>query len=289
MNIIKELTLFASAFFVTISANAAVSIIKTTDYAIIEDVIRQQDIKYRPENVLLVFDIDNTLLTSGTKLGGDIWYQWQTDKLPNKPAAGEKVPCLYDNAITLLYELGPMNLTEPQVPALLHQWQQKHTVFALTSRSQDTQSSTLRELKRHDLDFSVSPLAEAGTTVPFEKGRLKRSWLYTQGILFSSGQDKGMVIDFLLNKTGRHFKSIVFVDDGAANIAAVRKMFSSSSWSDVETIGVHYTRVEDALIAQQGMVLTPAQARTLTQEWALLTKSLTTVFPDRNQLCALAE
>ncbi|MCV6038257.1 DUF2608 domain-containing protein, partial [Escherichia coli] len=30
----------------------------------------------------MVFDIDNTLLTSGTRIGGDIWYQWQTDKLP---------------------------------------------------------------------------------------------------------------------------------------------------------------------------------------------------------------
>lgn len=289
MNILKGLTLFASIAFIIPPVNAAVSIIKTTDYAIVEDVIRQQDIKYKPENVLLVFDIDNTLLTSGIKLGGDIWYQWQTGKLPNKPGVGEKVPCLYDNAITLLYELGPMNLTEPQLPALMRQWQQKHTVFALTSRSQDTQSSTLRELKRHDLDFSVSPLAEPGTTVPFEKGKLKRSWLYTQGVLFSSGQDKGIVLDFLLNKTGRHFKSIVFVDDGVANITAVQKMFSSASWSDVETIGVHYTRVEDALIARQGMVLTPDQARTLAQEWAALTKSLTTVFPDRNQLCSLAE
>lgn len=286
---LKTLTLLASVSFFASSATAAVNIIKTTDYAIIDEVIKAQGIKYSPEDVLLVFDIDNTLLTRGTKLGGDIWYQWQTDKLPNKPGAKERVPCLYDNAITLLYELGPMSLTETQVPALMHQWQQKHTVFALTSRSQDTQTATLRELKRNNIDFSLAPLAETETTVPFEKGRLKRSWLYTQGVFFSSGQDKGVILDFLLKKTGRHFKSAIFVDDGEANIAAIQRMFSAPQWSDMETIGIHYTRIEEALIAKQGAILTPDQTRALTREWETLSASLNTLFPDRAQLCTTAE
>lgn len=33
------------------------------------------------EKPLIVIDIDNTLLTSTSDIGGDIWYQWQRGKL----------------------------------------------------------------------------------------------------------------------------------------------------------------------------------------------------------------
>ena len=77
---------------------------------------------------------------------------------------------------------------------MLKQWQQKHTAFALTSRAPDTLFPTLRELKRNGIDFSSSALRKKEDTLPpFEKGKLKRSWLYSQGVFFSSGQDKGVI------------------------------------------------------------------------------------------------
>lgn len=102
-----------------------------------------------------------------------------------------KVPCLYENTISMLYELSPMQLTEPQLPTMLKQWQQKHTAFALTSRAPDTLFPTLRELKRNGIDFSSSALRKKEDTLPpFEKGKLKRSWLYSQGDFFLPGKIK---------------------------------------------------------------------------------------------------
>lgn len=267
-------------------AIAKVTNIETTNYTDIENIISAKEKLYPPENILLVFDIDNTLLTSGTRLGGDIWYQWQTDKLALKPDEKEKVSCLYDNAITLLYELSPMELTEANLPPLITAWQQKHIAFALTSRSPDTRSATLRELKRNGIDFSASALSTNDKGgVPLEQGKLKRSWLYSNGVFFSSGQNKGVILDFLLKKTRKKFDAIVFIDDGKANIDAVTKMFDSPEYSGIDTNVIHYTRVESALNRQQGTVLTPAEAQKMDQDWKMLSSTLESIFPDREKLC----
>ena len=267
---------------------AQVKNIVTGEYSAVSKIITEKETLYPSDKILLVFDIDNTLLTSGTRIGGDIWYQWQTDKLPLKPDDSQKVPCLYENTISMLYELSPMQLTEPQLPTMLKQWQQKHTAFALTSRAPDTLFPTLRELKRNGIDFSSSALRKKEDTLPpFEKGKLKRSWLYSQGVFFSSGQDKGVILDYMLDKMGNKYDAIVFIDDGQANIHAMTKMFSKDKWSSTDFTIIHYTRVEDELIKQQGAVITTAQAEKMATDWKTLAGSLATLFPDRNKLCPI--
>jgi hypothetical protein len=49
--------------------------------------------QYGASNVLVVVDIDNTLLTSSVDLGGDVWYQWQRGKFDIKPMDEQKVQC----------------------------------------------------------------------------------------------------------------------------------------------------------------------------------------------------
>lgn len=267
---------------------AQVKNIVTSEYSTVNKIITEKKTLYPPNKILLVFDIDNTLLTSGTRIGGDIWYQWQTGKLPLKPDSSQKVPCLYENAISMLYELSPMQLTESQLPAMLKQWQQKHTAFALTSRAPDTLFPTLRELKRNGIDFSSSALRKKEDALPpFEKGKLKRSWLYSQGIFFSSGQDKGVILDFMLDKMENKYDAIVFVDDGQANINAMTKMFSTEKWFSTDFTVIHYTKIESDLIKQQGAVITLAQTDIMSTDWKMLSGSLASIFPDRHKLCPI--
>ena len=128
-------------------------------------------------------------------------------------------------------------------------------------------------------------ILQASTTVPNEQGRLKRSWLYSHGVFYSSGQDKGEVLDFIVRKMDKKYTSIIFVDDGEANINAMNKKLSSPSWSTIDSVVIHYTQVEDTLIKQQGSVLSTEQAQKMTADWNTLTTTLTTLFPDRQQLC----
>lgn len=69
---------------------AQVKNIVTGEYSAVSKIITEKETLYPSDKILLVFDIDNTLLTSGTRIGGDIWYQWQTDKLPLKPDDSQK-------------------------------------------------------------------------------------------------------------------------------------------------------------------------------------------------------
>ncbi|MBZ0058978.1 DUF2608 domain-containing protein [Leclercia sp. LTM14] len=265
---------------------AAVTTIESDSYDIVASIIKDKDTRYQPENVLLVFDIDNTVLTSQLEVGGDIWYQWQAGKLPLKPGPEEKVPCLYENAIALLYSVGSMTLTEPHLNDYMSKWQEKHSVVALTSRAPDTRNATERELRKNGVNFSASPLAALNeSSMPVYQGRLKRSYNYNNGIMFSSGMDKGVMLDFMLDKTKRKFDSIVFVDDGIANIQAMKTMLESEKYRNVDTVLVHYTKVESDLIKQQGQVLTPGEAKRMTQNWKKLLKTLDEIFPNRVISC----
>ncbi|HDS9339340.1 TPA: DUF2608 domain-containing protein, partial [Klebsiella pneumoniae subsp. pneumoniae] len=105
------------------------------------------------------------------------------------------------------------------------------------------------------------------------------------GIMLSSGQDKGVILDFLLDKTQRKFNSIVFVDDSIANINAMKNMLASDKYKNVDSVLVHYTKVESDLIKKQGAVLTAEQAQRMSSEWTKLSSTLQSIFPDRVQSC----
>ena len=46
--------------------------------------VEEKSLQYGRENVLMVFDIDNTLLTTTTDLGSDQWFSWQ-EKIMKDP------------------------------------------------------------------------------------------------------------------------------------------------------------------------------------------------------------
>jgi hypothetical protein len=47
------------------------------DFKAVQSKIIELGKTYGPKNVLLVFDLDNTLLTANQPLGSDPWYNWQ--------------------------------------------------------------------------------------------------------------------------------------------------------------------------------------------------------------------
>ncbi|HBT4804020.1 TPA: DUF2608 domain-containing protein [Klebsiella quasipneumoniae subsp. similipneumoniae] len=281
-----KVTLLMALCSFTLTSYSAVTTIESSSYDEIATIISEKDTQYNPQNVLLVFDIDNTVLTSHLDVGGDIWYQWQTGKLPLKPTTDQKVSCLYEDTIALLYNVGRMKLTEPSLSDKIKSWQEKHNVFALTSRAPDTRYATERELKRNNVDFSVSPLKslqDAPNTI--YQGKLERSYSYGNGIMFSSGMDKGKVLDYLLDKTSSTFSSIVFIDDGKANIDAMQKMLSSEKYRLVDSTLVLYDKIEADLMKKQGTILTEAQAEKMNTDWIKISETLNNIFTQRASSC----
>ena len=260
--------------------DSEVIVAEADTFDVIAPVVAKLNSQYGAENVLIVADIDNTLLTSATALGGDIWYQWQRGKLAVKPTPEQQVSCLFEDTISLLYELAPMKLTEPQVPVLLNNWQEAgNTLLLLTSRAPKNRPATERELLRHGIDISQAALTPVDNANPVYRQKLEREMSYSRGLMMTTGMNKGTMLKWLLNTTERQFNAIVFVDDSHTNIENMDNAWQQHN-TDMRIF--HYTHVEAERIKLQEQVLTEVQAERMASDYARLMATINTVFPDRS-------
>lgn len=268
------------SFAFTNSNKRNVKIITTTKFQKVDRLVNRLASQNNNSNILIVLDIDNTILTSSTDLGSDIWYHWQRGKLNIKPTDEQKVKCLFEDAIGLLYELNTMELTDSIVPNLIRNWQEKGiSVFALTSRSPKYRAATERELNRKGIDFTKTAPRPDGENLPIYRYYLKNEMSYMQGIMMTSGMNKGEMLQHILQKTGNHFESIIFVDDSEKNVYNMKQQFKNS---DVDMSIFYYTKIiEDRKIANGGIVLTEDQVEKMDADWKKLNAILKAIFPSR--------
>jgi len=181
------------------------------------------------ENVLVVFDIDNTILAMEQGLGSDQWYEWQKALAEVNKCSKQSVGDRFA-AQGALYFVSAMRLTQEDGAAQVKAIQdQGVAVIALSSRGPDFQLQTFRELRRNNFSFSFSAIGPAGgydeLFMPVENGRLS---LYEDGVFLTAGQHKGQMLYALLKKTGTRIPAaIVMADDKQQNLDAVRETFSA--------------------------------------------------------------
>ena len=236
--------------------------------------------QYGEANVLIVLDIDNTILTSSVDIGGDIWYQWQRGKLAVKPDQSQQVACLFEDAIGLLYELGTMDLTEEYLPGAIAGWQSAgNSVIALTSRAPKYRAATERELNNKGINFEASALSPRGEGAPVYREKVERELSYMKGVMMTSGMNKGDMLNLILVKTQRHFDAIVFVDDSEKNIVDVYERFKDRN--DIDMNIYHYNKIEKSRESKFGAVLTQQQADQMANDWHKLNQTLNAIFPNR--------
>lgn len=253
------------------------------NYEGVKLLIDQKLEQYGVEQVLIVFDVDNTILTSNVDLGGDVWYQWQTGKLNIKPTEKQKVKkCFYEDAIGLLYELGTTKLTDSRLPEYIANWQKKGiSIMALTSRSSKYRFPTERELIKHGVDFSISPLKTVEGNEIILNYKLQRSLSYLNGIMMTTGMNKGKMLELILGRTGRSFECIIFIDDSKHNIENMEKEFNNNL--DIDMNIIQYQKViNDRIKANGGEVLTQEQVNKMADDWDKLQNTLKEIFPGRD-------
>jgi len=180
-------------------------------------------------NVLVVFDIDNTLLAMEQGLGSDQWYDWQkhlSQEDPCNPAnVGERFA-----AQGALYFVSAMRATQADAARQVTLIQDQGVgVIALTSRGMDYQLQTFRELRRNGFDFTYSAIGPpGGYDAPFIPVNDGRQSLYSDGVFLTAGQHKGQMLQALLTKTGTPLPGvIVMTDDKQKNLDAVKETFSA--------------------------------------------------------------
>jgi len=181
------------------------------------------------EHVLMVFDIDNTLLAMEQGLGSDQWYEWQKE-------LSSEDPCDPRNTGNRFAVQGALFFASAMRPTQADAAVQVRNVQALgipvivvSSRGPDYRLPTFRELRRNGMDFSRSAIGPPNgydkAFVPVPDGRASR---YEDGVFMTAGQHKGRMLYALLTKTGTRMPAaIVVADDKRKNIDAVMQTFST--------------------------------------------------------------
>lgn len=193
------------------------AITPTNDLNNVTDAAESFSARFQPEEVLVIFDLDNTLLTMDSALGSVAWYDWQAE-MADKPGCqpGE----LNDRfaAQGLLYFLGSMRPVQPDTADIVAGLQRAgHPVLVLTARGPDYYLETLRELTRNDLIFT--PLRASLRGQNALTYALQRPVRYQQGVLMVAGQNKGeMLLDLYARLKLALPQAVVMADDSRDNL-----------------------------------------------------------------------
>ena len=218
---------------------------------------------------LLVLDIDDTLLTSDGFFGSDKWYEWQKHLPKDDPG---KVPCLFD-VIALNYEAATQHPTQPDGPDLINAV--RADKLLLTSRNPLYRGGTVRTL--HDNHYALP--AMLGTQVEGRSWDVRKDVTakpvhveYDQGLFMTSGQNKGVMLVALLNRLNLHYQRVLLVDDGQANIDAMRAALRTAG---IGYLGLRYTRIDKTI--------SDADANAGRAGWQAWRQLLATTYPQRLQ------
>jgi hypothetical protein len=200
--------------------------------------------KARGRRVLVVFDIDNTLLTVPHDLGSDAWYAQKSENdIPKSPAPEAAREAMFRDS-NLLLNAARMDKTQDNADILIAALQAAHIpVFAMSARDPALRGSTERELKRNGIDLSPAP--QCGPPLCARRGNIRsddikaalnklklkqpdrplRSITVSDGVVLLQGQDKGKFLHLLIHSLGdrraKPFDDIYFIDDTPHNIEAV--------------------------------------------------------------------
>ncbi len=257
----------ASFFFLALilstgSATRASELQATRDFADAARAVEDYVAKYGAEHVLLVLDIDNTVMSMDSDLGSDHWFEWQNYLLNYEPTSPHLVAKTHPELLKvqgILYERGKMHPTQPEEPQLINKLQKLGVAtILLTSRGPEFRGPTERELKRCGYDFKSSALpvhdVPADAYKPYDPTEPEKSGLtaeeikkyklvpprpvlYTNGIFMTAGQHKGMMLLTLLKHTSRNIKAVVYVDD---NVRHVGSVFSAAVARNIEVSSFQY-------------------------------------------------
>lgn len=205
------------------------------------------------QTTLVVFDIDDTLLTATEFFGSDKWYDWQRGRALNERGAviptgdAEKVNCLFDT-LGMVFEIATNKPSQPNMANLVHSV--NNDVVILTARSGAYRAATMRELARNDLDFTDKSLTSPDVGLHYDvtlNGRTA-TVSYVDGVFMVQGMDKGVLLLDLLERTGREYSSVVFVDDKQHNIDNMADALKSAG---INFYGYHYTRISKTVTPEE--------------------------------------
>lgn len=270
------------------------------------DTVLARGAELGPAQVLVILDVDNTLLTMRDDLGSDQWYRWQKGLL-NKPGPDEgEVAADFDGMLEvqkLLFAAKAMRPTQEDTAEIVGTLQDLgYPVMALTARGPENIGATLRELTRNGIDmtrtapaglpdmggahlpFDAANPAEAGLTAE-EVGayglEVPRPVLYRDGVFMVAGQHKGALLEILLRRIGKHYPAIAYLDDHGKHACEMAQAFQD------QPVVLDAFRYDHERVQAQSFLQDPVRQAAATRDWKLLTSRMAVVCASVPEACGL--
>jgi uncharacterized protein DUF2608 len=266
----RVLFVSCAAAVLVVGANAAAlasDVRETDDFADVAKMVEQLADEFGPEHVLLVLDIDNTIMAMNHELGSDQWFEWQKYLLDNQPNSKYLVAKDFAGLLEaqgVLYNLAKMHPPQKDLPAIIGRVQGMgvHTLL-LTSRGPEFRVATERELRGNGYDFARTELPvhdlPGGDYLPYDLDDLESDGLtkrdadafklgeprrvsYANGLFMTAGQPKGAMMITMLKYANPDIQAVVYVDD---NIRHVAYVFAAVAGRGKEITAYHYTREDN--------------------------------------------
>lgn len=171
---------------------------------------------------VVVLDIDNTLLEPAQTLGSDQWFDYLIEKYKN---TGLEIPKAVERA---LQDWQPVQLetkvklVEGYTPTLIREIRAKGVkVLALTARGNQLSQVTLQQLR------------SAGIELPTYPGFNNPNIIYSEGVIFANGQNKGHVLRDFFARTQILPARLLFVDDKIKNVKNMDAEFAKDVFPNI--------------------------------------------------------
>lgn len=243
--------------FQTIFASA--TIISTKTFNTINQLILKDK---HPHHTLLAMDDDDTLTMMPCPssshcqyLGGPAWFSWQESLSASNP---DRVWKSFNQLIAisnLLFNMSQMTLTDPAIPGALRAADQRGvSTLVMTDRgyrmiypteNQFAKDDILAAIERDAVKTKTDHISMPGFYFPSPwKQNTPRHIAYEHGILYVSGQNKGVMLHQFLNKTDdtKQITHIIFVDDTYKNDQDVFNAYKNDP--KISVTCVYFTRLK---------------------------------------------
>jgi len=193
------------------------------------------------KEILVVFDIDNTIGHVKDGFGGDEWF---TAMVKEQLAQGNAIHAADGEILPIYLSIQKsiwLDPVQPETQKMIRFLQDVGiAVIALTSRSLIIKERTFEQLAHMNIDFSLNTLYKTQFDLTmYNEAHLAAH--YENGIIFSSQNDKGELLVHFFSAIDYHPKKVIFVDDKLKYVEQVERAMNNVN---IPYIGIRYSHLD---------------------------------------------
>jgi len=189
------------------------------------------------KKTIVAFDIDFTIAEHEQELGEGPWFDYYIKKIQEKGLHPKEALNLALSVFYLVNQFIDLKNIDNSNALIKDLQDNGISTIAVTNRSIPTYKRTIEQLKKIDIDFSKKGLSKNDIDLA-----VKYNGIFSQGIIFCGGNNKGKMLFQFLDKINYKPKKIVFIDDKLKNVKHVEKEVEKQN---IEFVGIRFSKLDE--------------------------------------------